>query len=216
MGTFATPKIGAVLPVKFPPVLPDFFTDFEHQSDLELWTVNNIIPCTWGLTIDDVIGKPVLQATMGADGDAGLYITGPIDGVIHQVESMVRLVDADILANVQGGIVFRFTDVNNFYALRIVDAGATERLGLYKYFGGTPSGLLAGYSFSVDANVWYRIKVIVTPENGNVRIIGYLNDIERINYLDTASIPPISGRAGLWASWSANSRIRFKNFSIRR
>ncbi|MEW6618671.1 MAG: hypothetical protein AB1422_04885 [bacterium] len=93
------------------------------------------------------------------------------------------------------GICFRATDQYNLYLLYYI-GGSYKRLYLYRIEDGSWSNL-RNVSYTLTPDVWYTFKVEVQDEGSGVRIKCYVNDVERINYLESPRTFS-SGRIGLY------------------
>jgi hypothetical protein len=143
-----------------PPVVTLFSDNFESGSSS--WTTSG---GTWSVITD---GSKVFNQS-SATGEALAFAGSAWTNYTYS--SKVKLNNA--YAN--AGILFRVTDANNYYMLRINNS--TNALDLYKKVSGTLT-LLSSVSFSSTINTWYDLKVKVTGNN----ILGSVNGTQLINY----------------------------------
>jgi hypothetical protein len=78
------------------------------------------------------------------------------------------------------GLVFRYTDANNYYMFRLNHS--TQSAELYKKVGGTLT-LVSSSSFVNSINQWYSLKVTIT---GN-QITGYIDNAQKISWTNSIS-----------------------------
>lgn len=100
------------------------------------------------------------------------------------------------------GIIFRYRDAGNYYALRA--NGVEDNLILFKFFDGTRKAI-AGCNAGVSPNEWHRIKVQCV---GN-RIICYFNGEKKLEVEDALYK---EGKVGLWTK--ADSVTYFDDLKI--
>jgi len=77
-------------------------------------------------------------------------------------------------------IMFRLSDSNNFYLLQLIRG---NRIRLYKRADGIWTELMVA-DFGVAMDVWYTLRAIIQDEGTGVRIKGYVDGTEYINYLE--------------------------------
>lgn len=97
----------------------------------------------------------------------------------------------------------RYTDANNYYLLKVQDAGGTRRLVMQKKVAGTLT-TLGTANVAVNADTWYTVSFAV---NGT-SLTGALNGVQLLQATD-ASHP--AGKAAL-GSWTQN--VAFDNVVI--
>ncbi|WP_164716346.1 family 16 glycoside hydrolase [Paenibacillus whitsoniae] len=147
------------------PTVTVFSDNFENGSSN--WTTSG---GTWSVITD---GTKVLNQSL-ATGEA-LAFAGS-SWTNYTYSSKVKL--NNTYAN--AGLLFRVTDANNYYMLRINNS--TNALELYKKVSGTLT-LLTSASFSSSISTWYDLKVKVT---GNT-IDGSVNNTQLITYTNSVS-----------------------------
>lgn len=187
-GNFPLPRQGRVLPLRLPLPMPDFYSDFEHQSDLEWWTV---------------IGGVWVWAAGVYDGNAGL---SQIIGTF----SLDREVEADMITLVPGGASWdvawlhpKYVNALNNMTLLIHTTGTIQLVVTFL-------GLSSFYNFAsaLSPLIWHRFRVILDGIRAIVYIDGTLtHDIVDVN------IPNIVGTVALAA---ASSHCQYDNLTVRR
>lgn len=170
-----------------------FSFDFEDPAQADQWTV---LAGEWGIE-----GGQYFEL---ADADGPLVtLTGDSDlaDVAISVQGMGLVEDAD------WGIVFRATDIDNFYSWQFVN----ESLALIVYSGGERSTLYSE-EFAEELNVFQDYLVIA---NGN-QIHLYFNGELRATVEDDTHA---SGQVGLFAWVNAgtdvtNGGVTYDNFVV--
>ncbi|OCT15113.1 hypothetical protein A8709_13465 [Paenibacillus pectinilyticus] len=100
-------------------------------------------------------------------------------------------VSANIKLHTTGGyasVIGRYTDINNFYMLRLDKAAG--KLFISKKGGGSVTDL-ASVTLSINTNQWYRLELSMV---GGV-LKGYLDGEEKLSYSDASPLP--AGRVGV-------------------
>lgn len=149
------------------------FSDNFESGNLNDWTVVN---GTWSNVLDGT--NHVLKKTTTAEG---IIVAGDnwSDIAYTGYVSVPQL-------STNAGLIFRYTDINNFYHFRIYN-GNVE---LYKKVGGTMTKV-ASAPYSAALNQWHILKVIAI---GN-QIKGYVDNVLQIDW--TNSITELaSGKIG--------------------
>lgn len=108
----------------------------------------------------------------------GLTWTGDKSWTDYSVEGKVKPSNS-IIGSSASGLLFRYKDVNNYYHLRLSSSG---RLELFKKENGITT-FLKQLDEKISKDTWYKLKAEVA---GNT-IKCYLNDIEKINIIDSGS-----------------------------
>lgn len=106
------------------------------------------------------------------------------------------------LLDCSGGVVFRYTDANDFYVVAV--GCPTDYFQLIRTLNGK-SELLQEKVVPTDQNTWYKIKVTATGD----RFLAYDNNKL---VLDATDSKLAKGRVGLWAS--NDSQARFDNVTL--
>lgn len=122
-----------------------FTDDFEDGNSNDWATTGG----SWGVTTED--SKVLVQDSVYGEAIASAGNTAWTD---YTLEADVKLRKA----GGNGGILFRFQDVNNFYMFRLNDTGNVAEL--YKKIGGQMS-LLQSVPVTVNPGQMYRLKVTV-------------------------------------------------------
>ncbi|MGG1516441.1 family 16 glycoside hydrolase [Paenibacillus oryzisoli] len=147
------------------PAVTVFSDNFESGSSN--WTTSG---GTWSVVTD---GTKVFNQSL-VTGEALAFAGSAWTNYTYS--SKVKL--NNVYAN--AGLLFRVTDANNYYMLRINNS--TNSLDLYKKVSGTLT-LLTSASFSSSISTWYDLKVKVT---GNT-IDGSVNNTQLITYTNSVS-----------------------------
>lgn len=110
MGTYAAGvfrRKGRALPLKMPPQVPDYFSDFAHDSDLADWltTVGGV----WSIT-----NKALRQSSVLAAGYNAYVSRGPVFGD-HLYEARIRAIVPGVNFWEVPLAILRYQDALNFY-----------------------------------------------------------------------------------------------------
>jgi len=196
------------------PLTLEAFEDFESGA-LASWTERDPIACNWS-TIAGAMKEGTLgcQGQMAAAGDGGILTWNAATFESCCIEVWTRLPDADALANCQGGIVTAWVDNNNYYIMKIHDAGLTERVYIREITAGV--GGDRNYStFTTTPTSWYRLKVYMAKVGANLLQWVYVDETQYAYYSDaTPRATPNS--VGLWVANTNTSRAWFDTFRVRK
>ncbi|WP_438449199.1 family 16 glycoside hydrolase [Gorillibacterium sp. sgz5001074] len=179
-------------PASFDDVLVTTNTLF--QDEFEAGNANNWTASsgTWSVVTD---GSYVYSQT----NTAGEAISTAGSGTWTNYTYSAKMKLLNLYAN--GGILFRYTDSNNFYTFRLNNSTGT--IDLIKKVGGTLESVQSA-SFTSNINQWYTLKITV---NGN-QITGYVDGIPKISVTNTELT---SGKIGLR---TAGSSVNFDQVLI--
>jgi hypothetical protein len=156
---------------------------------------------TW--IIED--GKYV--GTVNSASSEQFSINGDSSWTDYTVRGRVLIKSGTGSSNEQVGLIFRYSDADNWYAAKIVKAGSVGQLEFMKRVGGTPYYNLATYSFSLNEDQWYDLKVNVT--GSSIKI--YLDGILRIDFTDTSLS---NGKIGTYIAYDLNSVGHFDDIQV--
>lgn len=141
MGTLTSlPKQGIVSPLKLPPAIPAFYTDFEHDSDLEWWTVES---GTWSiidgeLDVTQVVADSIIRAN------------------VPSWYNLRAVFEARVIAwgaGVGPALITRYINPANHYWIHLYIASLFR---IIRRVGGGDV-VLNQVAFPVAAGVWYRV-----------------------------------------------------------
>lgn len=140
MGTLTSlPKQGIVAPLKLPPAIPSFYTDFAHDSDLEWWTVES---GTWSiidgeLDVVQVVADSVIRANV--PNWYNLRAAFEVLVIVWGAEGPV--------------LITRYIDAVNHYWIQL--HGPINGFRIIRRVGADV--VLNQVAFVLAANVWYRV-----------------------------------------------------------
>ncbi len=156
------------------PTVTNYFTDDFEDGDSAGWTTGG---GTWSVITD---GSKVFKLNGSTDSIATAGNT--LTDFTYAAKSKI------LTANGNAGLVFRYTDSNNYYTFRMNDS--TNKAELYKRVGGTMTLLASSSVISVDTNTWYNIKVIIAGNNIRAYVDGYplINWTNSVNQLTSGKI----------------------------
>src|SRR5438552_11914621 len=120
-------------------------------------------------------------------------------------EAAVRFRTLDAEGDQEAGIIFRYTDPKNYYA--VVGNAQEEKCSLYRVTDG--SWKMEGSQDAIITPLtWHELRVIYSPERVTAILDGQLTLGIKMSTVKSA------GRVGLWAR--VGSRVSFDKFQISR
>jgi hypothetical protein len=162
------------------PLLAENFEDGDSSG----WTTE---AGSWSIGTD--AGRPVGEQTMLEDTDStslaeGLVTSGDTAWTNYVYRAKVKIGSG---TNPAAGLVFRYTNANNYYLLRLNKNA--QKLELYKKTSGAYTLLQQAYT-PISPNVWYALRTEVRGNRmkayiGNQKLIDYTN---AMNQLTTGKI----------------------------
>jgi hypothetical protein len=163
-----------------PRAVPLFKDDFE-AGNADAWTFES---GAWSVQPDES-SNVLKQTDMSEDTVAH---TGSQEWRDYMVEAQVKyLNDTTIISS---GIVGRYKDINNYYALKLFSD--TSKLQLLKKENGQFT-VLKEVNASVNAGQWYQLKLVLLGSN----IEGYVDGVKKISISDSGGFS--SGEVGILA-----------------
>lgn len=187
---------------------PATFEAFDDFNDgvLNGWTERDPIACTWSAIPGAAYeGADGCQGQMGAAGDGGILTWDAATFEDCRIEAWVRLPDADTLANCQGGFVAAWVDNNNYYIIKLHDAGATERVYIREVTAGVGADR-ANANFTIAPGSWYKLTVFMRKDGADLIITVYIDDVYYTTYTDVSPrVTPNS--VGIWCANTNLSRV---------
>lgn len=168
------------------------FDDFESGA-LANWTERDPIACTWTAAAEAVKdGVYGCKGIMTAAGQGGILSRNALAIQNCRLDAWVRLPDADVLADVQGGFVLNWADNNNHYQVKLTDVGATERLTIKEVNAGTGTDR-ATPAYTIAAGTWYKLTAKAYLNAGSLHVLGDINDVNYADYTDATPPPALYG-----------------------
>lgn len=128
----------------------------------------------------------------------------------YVVEVSVKIVDG-----IDAGIDVRRSSLGDFYSINLRRSGipGTPDIRLWKSSDGSQPTLLLDVPFTLVANTWYSVKIVLA----GARIQVFIDGTMALDYIDTSS-PILNGKIAL-AGWSGNvgvSKVHFDNVLVTR
>ena len=188
------------------------FDDFE-DGNTNGWTVN---------------GDGSLSAIAGAakDGSYGAELKKTVaDGIVAatlvntyrdvEIDSWVRVPDADVLTTAQSGHVYNFVDLNNYYKIIIYDSGATELLRIQRITSGGGRNL-GSLTLAVDPSAWYKVtsRLRLGSSGSGFTYSILLNGVNVMENFNSNSVS--LNKIGILSGYTLNNRAWIDTFRVRK